>query len=251
MEDIDKFFFKKNTVNKVSDYELSQTNDYLEVIKAFSRITYQSIYVIDYQQKSFEYVSDNPIFLCGHTAEEVKELGYAFYFKYVLPEDLDLLLLINQVGFNFFDRLPKNERKLYTISYDFSIVNQGKDMLINHKLTPMFLAKDGKIWKAICIVSLSPSSSSGNIVISKQGTDELWNYSVEEEAWVKKEQIKITEREKEILRLHMQGYTINDIAEKVFLSPDAIKFHRRKLFDKLNVDSITEALAYATHNKLI
>ena len=48
-----------------------------------------------------------------------------------------------------------------------------------------------------------------------------------------------------------QGLTINEIAEKIFISPDTVKFHRRKLFEKMGVDNITEALSYATNNKLL
>src|SRR5690606_33987841 len=88
MDDIDKFFSEKNTVHSLSQNELLQTFDYLESVKAFARITYKSIYIIDYQKKTFEYVADNPLFLCGYSPGEVQELGYAFYFKHVKPEDL-------------------------------------------------------------------------------------------------------------------------------------------------------------------
>ena len=67
------FFFFRNTVTGISQTDLEQTANYLETIRAFSRITYKSIYVIDYRKKGFEYVSENPLFLCGHTAKEVKD----------------------------------------------------------------------------------------------------------------------------------------------------------------------------------
>ena len=75
------FFSSKNTVRKLTEADLIQVNTYLEPIKAFARTTYSSIYVIDYEKKGFDYVSDNPLFLCGNTADEVKQMGYAFYFK--------------------------------------------------------------------------------------------------------------------------------------------------------------------------
>ena len=45
------------------------------MVEAFARVTYQSVYLIDYYRQEILYVSDNPLFLCGHTAKEVKELG--------------------------------------------------------------------------------------------------------------------------------------------------------------------------------
>ncbi|HEX7870276.1 MAG TPA: helix-turn-helix transcriptional regulator, partial [Chryseobacterium sp.] len=172
---LNKFFSKKNTVENVEENDFINTGEYLNVVRAFARITYKSIYIIDYRTKSFEYVSDNPLFLCGMQPSEVQEMGYGFYFRNVKPDDLNLLLQINEIGFDFYENLPVEERKLYTISYDFHLIDEkGKTVLINHKLTPMFLNNDGKIWKAICIVAISNNQNAGNITISRDGSDTFW-----------------------------------------------------------------------------
>lgn len=252
MADINDFFSIRNSVNQVHDTDLSSQDNYLDVVKAFERISYQSIYLIDYQKKNFEYVSDNPLFLCGHSAKEVEQMGYAFYFKYVVESDLDMLLKINSKGFEYYDQIPKDERTHYTISYDFHLKNnEGKVFLINHKLTPLFLNQEGKIWKALCMVSLSSEQQSGNITIYKHGDNEIAEYDLEGNFWRKKEKIVLSDREIDILKLSTSGFTVSSIAEKLFLSPDTIKFHRKKLFEKLNVSNIAEAISYATSNKLI
>ncbi|MGH1386786.1 response regulator transcription factor [Kordia sp.] len=252
MNDVNDFFSFRNTVNNISNNDQQKTANYLEPVMAFARTTYKSIYIIDYQQKGFEYVSDNPLFLCGHSAKEVEEMGYAFYFKYVIEEDLNLLFKINEAGFEFYERIPLEDRKNYTISYDYHLKNQeGKTILINQKLTPMFLTNEGKIWKALCIISLSAEQQAGNITIYKKGDNKLFRYDLDGNFWRTSERIKLTNREKEILLFSTRGYTINEIAESIFVSPDTVKFHRRKLFDKLDVTNISEAIAYATNNKLI
>jgi len=252
MSDVSHFFSSRNTVNSLTDDEQSQTSNYLEPIKAFARTTYKSIYVIDYKEKGFEYVSENPLFLCGNSAEEVRKMGYDFYFKHVPPVDLDLLLKINTVGFEFYDKIPLKERKDYTISYDFNLKNkEGKIILINQKLTPLFLTEEGKIWKAICIISLSTEKKSGNIKLYKKGDNKIFKYDLEGNFWKTTEEIKLSTREKEILQLSTRGYTINEIAKTIFVSPDTVKFHRRKLFDKLEVANISEAIVCAVNNKLI
>lgn len=250
--DINSFFDERNKINSITERENEKKFDYLESIKAFSRATYKSIYVIDYLKQGFEYVSDNPLFLCGNTAAQVLEMGYAFYFKYVPEKDLELLLKINDVGFSFYERIPLEERLSYTISYDFHLKTpEGKSILINQKLTPMFLNQEGKIWKAICMISLSSERRSGNIKIYKSGENKVYQYDLESNLWVNSEKVSLSKREVEILQLCARGFTINEIAETIFVSPDTVKFHRRKLFDKIGVTSITEAIAYATNNKLI
>lgn len=251
MEQINRFFNDKNEVSKDADIDFSQKGDYLEAVKALARTTYQSLYVINYQTKAFEYVSENPLFLCGKTSEEVKELGYAFYFQNVKPEDVEKLIKINEAGFEFYDKLPIAERKLYSISYDFYLINNKNMVLVNHKLTPMFLTEEGQVWKALCVVSLSNNTTSGNVVLSKEGSNEVWRYDLTEEKWEKSEKIRLSSREYEILGLYASGLTINEIAGKLFITSDTVKFHRKKLFEKIGVNNIAEALSYAKTNKLL
>ncbi len=246
------FFSYKNTVKLLTDDDNAQLSNYIEAIIAFARTTNKSIYIIDYEKKCFEYVSDNPLFLCGHSNQEVMEMGYGFYFKHVPAEDLELLLKINTIGFDFYEQIPITDRKEFTISYDFLLkTDDGKPVLINQKLTPLFITEKGKIWKAICVVSLSTKQNSGNISIHKNGSNEIFKYDLKENLWKISNKLKLSSREKEIIQYSIRGYAINEIAEKLFISPDTVKFHRKKLFIKLDVASISEAISYAAVNKLI
>ncbi len=246
------FFSLHNTISHITEEDKNQPLHYLEAIKAFVRISSNSVYVVDYKQKAFEYVSENSLFLCGRSAREVKKLGYAFYFKHVIPEDQDLLFKINTVGFDFYDKLPVEERISHTISYDFHLKNlDNKVVLINQKLTPLYLTDEGKLWKAICFTSLSSAKTSGNIKIYKHGSNKLFEYDMTDSFWKTTTKVKLTNREKEILRFSIKGYTISEIADTIFVSPNTVKFHRHKLFSKFKVSTVSEAIAYATNNDLI
>ncbi|RBL89868.1 response regulator transcription factor [Chitinophaga flava] len=241
----------KNKLGEIPEPDQHEQH-YLEVVKAFARLTYESVYLIDYTSMSFEYVSENPLFLCGYSAEEVLQLGYEFYFRQVPEKDMELLTMINEVGFDFYARIPAPERKLYSITYDFHLIDKdGKLRLINHKLTPLFLTSSGKMWKAMCIVSLSHHQTAGNARIYKQGSIEMWELNAGKKMWLKSEKPVLTEREIEILRLHAQGLSINQIAEKIFVAPDTIKYYRRRIFERLEVNNIMDALSYAVNSKLI
>ena len=251
MDEIQRFFSGKNTVAYLSEAAYAQSGNYLEVLRAVARLSYMSMYVIDYQRKAFEYVSDNPLFLCNHTPAEVMAMGYSFYFKYVSPEDLEMLIRVNEIGFDFFDRTPLEDRKNYSISYDFNLQTGREKILVNHKLTPIFITSEGKIWKALCVVSLSSNTTSGNILLSKTGEDSFWELSLDTGKWNKMDKSKLSERELQIVRLHAQGLTISEIADRTFIAIDTVKFHRRKLFEKLQVKNMAEALAYVKNNKLL
>lgn len=252
MSKINDFFSPRNTVNKLSNKDIHQTSNYLMAIEAFSRLNNLSLYVIDYQKKGFEYVSDNPLFLCGYSNEEVKQMGYEFYFKCVAKDDLQLLLKINQIGFDFYETIPLEDRINYSISYDFHLQNQeGNEILVNQKLTPLFLTEDGKIWKALCLISLSNANQSGHIRIYNKKSEKIFEYDENQKYWQKCTQIKLSNREKEILQLSIRGFKIGNIAERLFISSNTVKFHRKQMFEKMQVTTITEAIFFASKNNLL
>lgn len=248
---VDDFFMLSNTVSDISEEEYQKANLLIDVFDAVSRTTYQSLYIIDYHKKNFLYVSSNPLFLCGHTAKEVQELGYKFYLDHVPEQEQIMLTEINRAGFDFYNKIPIAERIKYTISYNFHLLNGKKKILINHKLTPAQLTDDGKIWLAACVVSLSSREAVGNVEMRKINDANFWKYSLESRHWTEEKGVILNDREKDILLLSAQGYAMTEIADRVHLSLDTIKFYRRKLFEKLDVKNITEAAAFAANNKLI
>ncbi|CAL2083582.1 LuxR family transcriptional regulator [Tenacibaculum sp. 190524A02b] len=252
MSNVNDFFSEKNTVYDTSDIKKFNLEKFIKSIEAFARVTYKSVYVINYHSKGFDYVSENPLFLCGNSATEVKQMGYAFYFKHVPEEDLELLLKVNTAGFDFYEQIPREERLDYTISYDFNLIGKdGNQFLVNHKLTPVVLNTKGKIGKALCLVSLSNKETKGNVTIVNEKTGVIHTYNLEKNYWETKTKIKLKPREIEILQLSARGYTLEEIGEKIFVSSNTVKFHRKKIFEKMEVHSISEAIAYATANKLL
>lgn len=245
------FFIKENEVT-VPDEDYKSLTFYEQFLDTFARTTHKTIYVIDYCRKNFLYVSDNPLFLCGVPAKKVKEIGCEFYIQQVPDYDLPLLLEINKAGFLFNQTIPIEDLLDYTLSYDFHIKQpSGQALLINHKTTPLRLSKEGKVWLAFCAVSFSSHSEAGNLEIIHKQYNLRWTYNFESKKWKESKKIEIKEAEKNVLRLSAQGYTMNEIAERLYKSIDTIKSYKRELFEKLEVDNIAEAISYAVNKNLM
>ncbi|MFI5453707.1 response regulator [Pedobacter sp. UC225_61] len=63
--------------------------------------------------------------------------------------------------------------------------------------------------------------------------------------------IDFTLREIEILHLIAEGYTNNEMSEKLFLSKRTIEGHRQSLIDKTNSKNTAALIRFAVHNRLI
>ena len=248
---INEFFIPDNEVRLPEELDYSRVDEYIRSAEAFSRSSYQSVYIIDYFRQNFLYVSSNPMFLCGLSSERVNELGYRFYLDFVPEDEQPMLLTLNKAGFAFYNDIPVQERKDWYISYDFHLLNEGKKILVNHKLTPLALTSDGRIWLALCVVSAATHTDAGHIEMHRVGSSEYFEYSTVSRRWIKKQMPTLTDGEKSVLTLSIQGYTMSEIADKIYLSTDTIKKYRKHIFEKLEVRNISEAIVAATNNKLL
>ncbi|KUO64308.1 MAG: hypothetical protein APF84_09735 [Gracilibacter sp. BRH_c7a] len=67
------------------------------------------------------------------------------------------------------------------------------------------------------------------------------NESEQEEAFLKfKENKDLTEKEIEIVKLLLRGYTYKIISENLFISENTVKFHVKNIYQKLNINSKKE-----------
>lgn len=249
-----EFFIQANSIEGITDLDYRDISLIVEAAKAFERITYQSVYIIDYKINGFLYVSESLTNLTGIPKDRIIESGYNFYINYVPESDLNMLYEINRNGFGQLNRIPENERKEYTISYDFHIRsgNGRRAKLINHKTTPILLTRDGRIWLALCTISLSSAKKAGQIILKKPYNTDYYEYSLERHKWEYKQGIRLTDTEKEVLRLSTQGLTMEGIADRLCKSVDTIKACKRNLFAKLGgVKNIAEALIFAENHKLL
>lgn len=67
----------------------------------------------------------------------------------------------------------------------------------------------------------------------------------------RRELYNLTEREREVLQLLVNGYSYKMIAAEIFISIDTVRSHIKKIYEKLHVNSKSEAVAKAFKDKLI
>jgi len=208
-----------------------------------SRLTNQSIYLVDYVQQKFLYVSPHPLFLCGYSAEEVKETGIPFFQKVLSADEFQMLAEIMQMGWKIFYSTPE-ERMYSRISYDLHLCHKnGAKILVNQKVSPLLLGDDGNVWLSIVIVNHSPHKASGNVVFTQKDKDLNYTYDFEKKKIISYIPDKLTKREEEILLLSMQGYSETIIGEKLNLSAKTIKNHRSNAIRKLGTNNLTNAIS--------
>ncbi|MFY0602941.1 MAG: response regulator transcription factor [Flavobacteriaceae bacterium] len=64
-------------------------------------------------------------------------------------------------------------------------------------------------------------------------------------------EIKLTEREVEVLRLISKGLTSKEIGEKLFISTNTVSIHRKNMMEKTGASNSQSLVKYGTENDLI
>lgn len=148
------------------------------------------------------------------------------------------------------NQLPA-ERTEYNISCDIHVLNGGKRLLVHQTATPILLGKNGMPLFSLCIVKPSVMHEAGNITIKRKGHRTSYVYDTDKYEWIKDGGIILNETERGILLLSAQGYTMKEIANKLCKSLDTIKSSKNRLFFKMGVNNILEAIAFAEYYDLL
>ena len=245
------FFNRMNEVSNITDADYEKVTEMIETLLcSMSQISNTGFYIIDYFKQNFLYVSDTIACWCGIPADKVKELGYNLYTEHVPEKDLAMLKEVNDAGFRLYESLPSEERTKYSITYNFHFCNAHVSRLVNHRLTPLSI-KDGKIWLALCSVTLCANKESGRIIMKKHKDRIYYEYSLKTHRWNKKVEPLLSDIEKQILTLTAQGYICKEIAEIIHRSENTVKTYRKAFQQKFQTTGITASLTYAIQYDLL
>jgi DNA-binding CsgD family transcriptional regulator len=247
----DKSMSLKDSPKNTNGHDRAGGGLIIDMAKALDRCTHQCVYIIDYIDLRFIYVSRNIARLCGCEAEDIKNLGSHFYEGFMPQEDWDMLIEINRSALSFLNKRHIADRKKYTVSFDLHLTNGKKQRLFHHKLTPLTLSKDGRIHLAICFMAFSATNTPGNVIMKKHGAKVFYEYSFTAHKWLEKKEVILSDIEHEILSLSAQGYTMDGIADIICKSVDSVKAYKSSIFKKMSVKNIAAALTFAQNHQLL
>lgn len=97
------------------------------------------------------------------------------------------------------------------------------------------------------LASAIRAAHAGRTTLSSEATEALVNATVH--PMVKGDEL--TEREREVLALMVEGLSNQEIADRLFLSLGTVKFHIGNIYSKLGVDSRVAAVTLAMQRRLV
>lgn len=223
----------------------------ISAVKATSYGVHQAFSICDFHKSQALYCSES----WNQYFKGISHSPFALYDK--------LLNSINPIGTqldiesfdscakSFIDRQPQEYRLDYVLSARLNFVINHKRYQFHWKSIPLLLSNSGKFWIGMDVVSPSTVSQKEVYAIENMRTHERYILNAGTMKWILTPAIALTPREKEMLLLSIQGHSISSIAQLLSVTVDCVKTRRRKLFEKLGVGSIQEAITYVMNMGLL
>lgn len=223
--------------------------------KDMSNMMTEALVVLDFHQKNFLYMSNHDLSLCGYTQEKPQELGYDFFKDAIHPKDLPFWINVHNT---ILESLNNYELPTDNVNY-FSFLLRVKSSFTSHKRSHyiMIYVKLKPKWfneqlrYGICLLSASVVQKPDKRLRVHYYNYDHSEYSFRTHKWTHHPFSPLSNRHREMLTWSQQGLTITETADKMGLSDNTVKNMRHQLFEKFGINSVEQAIQYASNRLLI
>lgn len=234
----------------IDGYEKFLKSSYYD--NSLSAVLNQLVYAIDFRNQSFIHLSKNVNEVFGLSYDEMIANGPMDLYKYILPEDNELLdkkilKCITEVALKEKDFEPENLRFAYNFRLKDSnghqrcILNRFSVIIFGEYGLPLVFV--GTMTDVTHLYDKRELFCEGTRVHKDGSTTEIL-YKVFP-SLPKKNDFSLSKKEFEVLALVVKGYISKEIADKTNRSIETIHSHRKNIIKKMNCNNITDAVLIA------
>lgn len=249
MQDVNTLFFN----NSICDVELDggfSIDPLIKGVDCFARLTNVTCFVIDFDKHKTLYQSDKMLYLDNISYSDRQRVCENSYWAHVTDETLNSLLLIRKKYPLVGQTINLDDYQKHICTIDYPIIIKKHEFFINQKFTPLVMRSDGITKIGLFIISPSTCDHMESFII----TQSQIRYRFDFKAGVYKTfdlDATLSIVEKVILQCVQKGLTIEEIADDLNLCVSTIKTHRMRIFKKLQVKTMPEALTVIGNYHLI
>jgi DNA-binding CsgD family transcriptional regulator/PAS domain-containing protein len=224
-------------------------NDSHPVMESLFEKALSYFFMIDFSKMQYVYISKSVSNVLGYSNETFMKGGLDFAAEIIHPEDKSRLVEIHNRLFHFFYSVSLKERKDLKFAFNLRVKrDDGKYIHLLQETVFLDISTDGH---PLCDFSTCTDISSHkkdnnlklNIYKRKLNSfDQVFEFEVGEQPDL------LTNRQIEILNLLSHGFTTNQIAQKLFLSIETVKIHRKNILARTGAKNSTEAVNMILRN---
>lgn len=221
--------------------------DFDEIVSSVFSTGLLYYYVIDFFDMSINGMSSR--FKEAHGVEPAQVKHINDILTLIHPDDMDFVSKAENKALRYiYDVLGAEKFFRYKCSYNFRFKTaDGSYRLYNHQSLILSLDENNNFVKSLNIhTDISHITHNNNYklsLIGLKGEPGFLNIDVMDESKIKSDEKAFSKREIEIISLIAQGRTSKEIAQKLHVSIDTVKTHRKRILEKTNCANVAELIA--------
>lgn len=236
-------------------YECDDSNKHeiellIKTVDNFARLTNSTCFIIDYDVHKTIYHTERLLYLDDVNDNGCQRICENPYLSLISDSVLECLIHLRNQYLGVASSSKFINYDTHICITDYPIIIHGKEVYINQKCTPLAIRKDGTIKLGLFTISPSTCNHLECFIITKSG--QRWRFDFAKGIFYAYDiPFILATAEKRILQRVLKGMTIEEIAIDLNVSVSSIKTHRTRLFKKLHVKNMPEAVTVAKNYHLV
>jgi DNA-binding CsgD family transcriptional regulator len=165
---------------------------------------------------------------------EPHEINAMFFLDRIHPDDKIYFLNFENRLAEFFNLLPVEKRGSYKYQHDYRVkTKSNKYVRLLHQIVPLDYDENNYYRSLVLHTDISHIKRDGIPTFSIIGLDdEPSYYNIQDTEVFTKSYSLFTKREREIMKLIVEGKTTKEIALELYISPHTVNSHRKNILRK-------------------
>lgn len=239
-QDIDPVAFKQTV------------HDLIRHTSVYSKATNDTFMIASTIKGEIYYISDELIKLTGYTAKELRAIGNQFIRELMIKEENDLIRQMSFQAYQEIFKLRTKDTSSYHIAlYKFRFKHKlGHWVTLENTAYPVCHINQRSMFVVCYVKEISKFIRSElEIFYPQEKLRYIYNHS--KNKFIKSEKIQLNSIEQQILKLTATGHKEYQIEKEMELDINNIKYYKKKIMQKMSVNSMSEAIYLALKNELL
>ncbi|MGO4770330.1 LuxR C-terminal-related transcriptional regulator [Flavobacterium sp. W22_SRS_FK3] len=218
-----------------------------KLLKIF-QIGEQYHFIFNCTTSKIEFVHQDIVNILGYQPDE---FSINLMLELIHPEDINNFINSENTVTKFFIQLPPEKILKYKVSYDFRIKKtNGEYIRILQQVVTIQTDDMGSVIRTLVIhTDISHLKKTKEMSLSLIGLDgEPSYYDVEMSSVFKPSKDLFTKREKEVIKLIIDGKNSFEIADLLCISKHTVDSHRKNILNKTNCTNTSELISKSFQN---
>lgn len=217
--------------------------DHAHINEMLSGNSFSFFTMVDYQVMKYVFVSSSIKNVLGYSNDFYLKAGLEFAFESIHPEDRNKLKALHKKMFEFFYKASREDRKKFKFDFNIRVLKANQEYVhLLYQTIFVELTNVGEPSLDCCTCTdISRYKSDNNMKLTvyhmeRDGYHQVYEYEISDLG------AAFTPRQVEIIELIAKGLTSSQIADKLTISIETVKNHRKKILHATGAKNIAEAM---------